>query len=362
MKYQTHLTGAVEQLSYEGSREFNNWFWTKLCELGVRVAEVLQDDLVALILGGGYGRGQGAVSIETGLEMPYNDVDLFMVTKTPTPKHLEGLSKIAKEYEHMLQVSVDFSRPQTIKMIRNWPCVLMWQELALGHKVLHGPRDVIDRNVNKSVRLRLPLIEASRLLINRGAGLIWAERVIEGAEPAPDSTFVARNYFKCALGIADAVLIARGQYSSDPQTKFQRMDILLARNDSFANRIDALELLQSGLAFRRAPGKPYGISTQNCQLLAQTWMTTFLWVESQRLRKEFNSVQDYARWRGPRESHKYGILGTIASNRKRGHWSWINPIDQVYRSLPGTMQSLQGNVQAFVQTSGATLDQWRTAQ
>ena len=60
----------------------------------------------------------------------------------------------------------------------------------------------------------LPAIEGARLLLNRGAGLLWAMRVVQGHESPPDVDFVRRNYWKCALALGDALLIAHQRYST----------------------------------------------------------------------------------------------------------------------------------------------------
>ncbi|MGB2628545.1 MAG: hypothetical protein WAK20_17300 [Candidatus Acidiferrum sp.] len=362
MSYAVQLSEQVSKLTPQGSLEFNEWFLSTLEELGERVARVLQDELIAVVLGGGYGRGEGGITLESGIELPYNDVDLFLVTKTPTPKNTECLHRLAVEYKGILHASVDFSRPQTISMIRSWPCSLKWQELTMGHRVLYGPKDIIDSNVRGNVSGPLPLIEASRLLINRGAGLVWAQRVLEGLETCPDTTFVARNYFKCVLGVADAVLISHGLYSSDLETKLCRISSLCARHDGFAYKIRADKLMNAGITFRRALYKNYGVGDEDCRRLASRWLKSFLWVESQRFGRGFSTVEDYAAYHGPRESHKFGVIGNIASNGRRGRWSWRHPREQVYFSLPETMKDLQDNSHTFPDSSHGSLELWRRAQ
>ena len=362
MSYAARLSEQFRKLAPQGSLEFNEWFLSTLEELAENVAAILQDELIAVVLGGGYGRGEGGIVREFGTELPYNNVDLFLIAKTSGSKYKESLHQLAVEYEEILHVSVDFNHPQTIQMIRSWPCSLMWQELTLGHRVLYGPADIINGNAGGDVRERLPLIEASRLLINRGAGLVSAKRVLEGLDVAPNSSFVARNYFECVLAIADVVLIAYGLYSSDLDTKLYRTSSLCAGRDSFAHNIQADALMTGGVTFRRALNKDYEISDEDCQRLASVWLKTFLWIESQRLRKEFPCLDDYTEFHGPRESHKFGVIGKIASNGRRGRWSWRQPREQVYFSLPEAMNALENNSHAFPDTSRRSLELWRQAQ
>ncbi len=351
----------IVQLAPQGSPEFNEWLWEKLCELGNDVATVLEGDLIALVLGGGYGRGQGCTIFAAGRERPYNDVDLFLITRISPPKNIAQLGPLAREYEERLGISVDFSRPQTVPMIRNWPCLLMWQELVMGHKVLYGPEDIIESNTREVVRKPLPAVEASRLLLNRGAGLLWAERVLEGLEPSPDPTFVSRNYFKCVLGIADSLLIANARYTSDPEDKLYRI-LNLAARDSFVKRIGADELMVAGLEFRRSSEKSYEIRMEDCRLLAGLWMETFLWVESKRFGRAFSGVEDYVDWQGRRESHDPGVLRRLAANAKRGRLSWKHPREKVYLSLPTALSAMQNQSGEFMRVSDDALQAWRLSQ
>ncbi|PYL00604.1 MAG: hypothetical protein DME19_04505, partial [Verrucomicrobia bacterium] len=60
---------------------------------------------------------------------------------------------------------------------------------------------------------RIPLCEATRLLMNRCSGLLFARERLECAEFSPvDADFVERNLAKAQLAFGDAVLTAFGRY------------------------------------------------------------------------------------------------------------------------------------------------------
>ena len=83
----------------------------------------------------------------------------------------------------------------------------MIQELVHGYCDVAGrPGAELFRDVARRDPSALPAMEAVRLLVNRGAGLLLA--AAPGAEPG----FVARNINKAILGCGDARLIARGGY------------------------------------------------------------------------------------------------------------------------------------------------------
>ncbi|MCA9777002.1 MAG: hypothetical protein KC800_09810 [Candidatus Eremiobacteraeota bacterium] len=191
-----------------GSQEFHLRMEEELGLLTERVEETLGSNLVCLVLGGGYGRGEGAVSLVKGREMPYNDLDLFLVVRNARRGvHLESISR---EFEYRLGIDVDFSRPLTPEAVWSLPHSLMWHDLLLGHRVLSGSPDFLTSNAPAQLKEPPPRGEAVRLLLNRGVGLLWADRVRRGLEPAPDQDFVRRNYFKAALAMGRAAFLARG--------------------------------------------------------------------------------------------------------------------------------------------------------
>ncbi len=236
------------------SFDFNDRLDSTLHRLVEDVSEALDDNLVALILGGGYGRGEGGVVEVAGFELPYNDLDLVLVVDDKRAVRQESLSSISHRYEEELKIHVDFSRPLTIEDIRNWPRSLMWQNLLNGHVVLYGPQDVILSNAPASLRDPLPVIEATRLLLNRGAGLLWAMRVARGVEEAPDADFVPRNYFKCGLALGDAALITHGRFATPYRGRKERLAALaMERGDVAALNIELI--YEISLTFKFTPGQ-----------------------------------------------------------------------------------------------------------
>lgn len=347
-------------LAANASRGFNNWLWDELRQLGRDLAAICGEDLIALVLGGGFGRGDGCVVFSNGREMPYNDVDLFLITTTPFLRHGKATAELAHKYEHILGVAVDFSRPQTLRMIAQWPATLMWQELALGHRVLYGDADVLLNSVPNCVLQPLPAIEAGRLLLNRGAGVAWAQLVALGLAPQPDPTFVARNYFKCAMAIPDALLIAQGRYSSDPREKLRHISYLSEKLE-IVRESQAVCLLKAALAFRRSPASGFDVAP-DLHELARTWLRVFLWIESQRSTLPFVDARDYAGWSGLREPYESGHIRRLAANLRRGRFNWQHPREGVYRTLPLALDALSTNAPDFAPLANRALELWTRAQ
>ena len=166
-----------------------------------------------LVLGGGYGRGEGGA---TAAHRLYNDLDLFVFLDAPEaafPSFAQRLAPIAAAFTARLGVDVDFTL-RTAARLRRDGRRLMVQELLRGHVAL-DPAD-FDLAAWSGVRPRaaadLPAGEAARLVMNRGMGLEFARRRLSANGGRADA-FVLRNLNKAVLGAGDARLIAEGRYA-----------------------------------------------------------------------------------------------------------------------------------------------------
>ena len=324
--------------SSNASPGFNDWMGRFLHRLSGEVRDALSNNLEALILGGGYGRGEGGVVEFDGIERPYNDLDLTLVVKRPYHVNQRALNGVKREYENAAKIEIDFSRPLTISHIRKWPHRLMWHDLLNGHKVLAGPADFLSRHAPPLIRRKLPPLEAARLLLNRGAGLLWAMRVTHGLEESPDNDFVRRNYYKCMLALGDALLIVHGRFT----TAYQGRDIRLRELARGVQEIADFELNPSydkALRFKFRPDRieqhpPDGHALKD---LAQSWGKIFLYVETLRARISFSRLDTYILWPGLREPEENDLSKrpkNILRGVQNGMLSWSHPREYLYRNLP----------------------------
>ncbi len=325
------------------SAEFNAGLHKELIDLTQAVRAESEDNLIALVLGGGYGRGEGGVVCENGYEYPYNDLDFTIVVSRKEPSMAKKLSTLSEPFAKRLRIEIDYSRPLTIADIRNWPHWMMWHDLLLGHQVLYGPEDILTANAPEAVRAPLPLVEGTRLLLNRGAGLLWAMRVAVGLDESPDADFTRRNYYKCLLALGDALLVAAGKYT----TRYTGRDRLLA--DALASTqefsaIDVLPQYQAALRFKFQPDHLPGAQQSLTQLrdLVPLWGQVWLAVERQRTGRTWPGVDEYCAWGGLREPEEHrgaNWLRNVAVNARRGHISPYYPREMLYRQLPTLLES-----------------------
>lgn len=167
--------------------------------------------LAGVVLGGGYGRGEGGVR-GRGL---YNDLDFFAITEDGVSADeiaavASALEPVSKEWTGRLVVDVDFT-VRTPWRIKHDEDRLMIQELVRGYFDVAGLKgERLFGHIRLNDASKVPWMEAARLLMNRGMGLLLAKGRETGDAAARD--FAARNVNKCVLGAGDAKLVARHGY------------------------------------------------------------------------------------------------------------------------------------------------------
>ena len=133
-----------------------------------------EDGLCALILGGGYGRGEGGVYVVDGEERVYNDYDFFVVvpyTSRRRRKELaDALAQVKAAVEPGCGIHVDFSPAMPLATLGGLPYELMFMELKAGHHVVIGPPDILDA---------LPDYDSAHPPMEEGARLTGYARAIK---------------------------------------------------------------------------------------------------------------------------------------------------------------------------------------
>jgi len=178
--------------------------------IGAEVDALRIPRLAGVVLGGGYGRGEGG-SVERKLS---NDLDFFAVTganegDAATGPIAEALKPVSEKWTAKLGVDVDFA-VKTPWRLKHDEERIMVQELVRGYFDVAGKKGgEMFAHISQRPAEAIPWMEAARLMMNRGMGMLFA---MEGAEKR-GAGFVARNINKCVLGVGDARLVARHAYA-----------------------------------------------------------------------------------------------------------------------------------------------------
>ena len=186
--------------------------------------------LAGVVLGGGYGRGEGGVR-ETGdgTRTLFNDLDFFAITEDGVSAAeltavVSALEPVSREWTGRLGVDVDFT-VRTPWRIKHDEDRLMIQELVRGYFDVAGQKgERLFAHIRLNDASKVPWMEAARLLMNRGMGLMLAMEGMGNGEwgigngeegmgnGERERGFVLRNINKCVLGAGDAKLVARHGY------------------------------------------------------------------------------------------------------------------------------------------------------
>ena len=179
--------------------------------IGREVETLAVPRLAGVVLGGGYGRGEGGMRGQ-GLS---NDLDFFAITEDGASSAeiaaiAAALEPVSLKWTAKIGIDVDFT-VRTPWRIRHDQDRLMIQELVRGYFDVAGDKgERLFAGISRNDASDVPWMEAARLMMNRGMGLMLAKGGMGNGELGAD--FVARNINKCVLGAGDARLVARHGY------------------------------------------------------------------------------------------------------------------------------------------------------
>ncbi|MDQ8193791.1 hypothetical protein QEH59_05115 [Coraliomargarita sp. SDUM461004] len=321
----------------------------------------------AIILGGGYGRGEGGIAIDSaGNPAFFNDLDYFIFTDSPGNVRLQqAVHQWEEEESALLGIDVE-GKCLPCSDLQATPNSMMFYDLVMAHTPVMGPPDYLAAYHPLAQADRIAAIEATRLLWNRGSGLFFAKADLEMGKRL---SVVHRNQAKAKLAFGDALLTIRGQYR--PYVR-ERQIRLQAETD-----IDAriVELHREGTEFKLNPTVTPSLATlqQTQLLLTEIWEACYLEVESTRLGHCFRTADEYIHYRGklfPEIPQWRNYLLAIRDQLKRGgHLSPIfdYPRGALQRSLlsllaePADLQQagrLLGTKLANMQIAAQHYTQW----
>ncbi len=257
--------------------------------------------LEALILGGGYGRGEGGVMKGAGGDRPYNDLEFYVairgnrhINEWLYKRRFEALTGILS---HLAGIEIE-AKITSLAELGSMPVSMFTFDLAWGHRILWAKRPVDFEPIWRRHRREraIPHSEATRLLMNRCTGLLLARGKLDELELTRESAdFVRRNIAKAQLACGDALLAAHGQYHWSCQERHSRL-AYLARKKHSPLFDEALLHHRDGVRFKL---HPEAAGTQRASLekrhraASELARECWLWVESRRLGRDYPTVRAY---------------------------------------------------------------------
>ncbi len=300
--YSVEKPRAGARFTLDGSPELERHL-ARACE---RVREAVQEAvpsrvLEAVVLGGGYGRGQGGVLRKASGDRPYNDLEFYVLMRGNlllNDRRYGGLlEKAAKGLSPEAGVHVELKITSRGKFERS-PVSMFSYDLAAGHRIFFGDADLFRNCAHHLEAGKIPLHEATRLLFNRCSGLLLAKDFLQCSWfGSAEADFVGRNLAKAQLAFGDAVLTVFGQYHWDCRERHARL-MALTVSEELPWLSEVRRQHAAGMEFKLHPViTPPEVREQleeQHEELAILGRKVWLWVESRRLKRTFASSRSYA--------------------------------------------------------------------
>lgn len=225
---------AVKQKSSKLTVVGDEALESRLESLLTDVKKVISENIpvgnyTALLLIGGYGKGEGGVEFREGQEYPHNNMDFLFITTKEAPKDLKSkVDELLKVISEKYQIGFDTSVVSESKLMRSWP-LLIWYEMFHGHRLLLG-NDSFLQNLGFSDLAALPPSEFSALFINRGSLLIINEVILHSVYPLETmhKKAIIKHLMKAVIGFGDALLYFHGAYHWSYRQRRENMKICAA--------------------------------------------------------------------------------------------------------------------------------------
>ncbi|HVK58420.1 MAG TPA: hypothetical protein VM735_06550 [Candidatus Kapabacteria bacterium] len=289
------------RFTIDGSEALENELSALCAEAGNRIAHVVPSSKIhALVLGGGYGRGEGGVLNTAEGDKPYNDLEFYIIHHG-SDLLVERLYKsrvheIAEELTHAAGIEVEFKLLARHKLERS-PVTMFYYDLIAGHRLIFGTETWLAGCDQHRAAHRIPLYEATRLLMNRCSGLLFAqERLLREEFTDDDADFAGRNLAKAKLALGDVLLAMRGQYHWSCRERQKRLRKLDAEG-ALQNFGSVVPLHSQGVDFKLHPIRSVRSRQEFIAELdfikdvaKQLWLT----LEARRLAGEFATVEEYS--------------------------------------------------------------------
>lgn len=298
--------------------------------------------LRALVLGGGYGRGEGGIfdpGDGTDARL-YNDLEFYLFAPPVPP---ETLASWIHEGERRLGLEIEIKVMEPAAFEAAAPS-MFYYDLLCRHVLVVGDQRWIEALPARLAEAsEIPPEEASRLLVNRGMSLLRCRRWAAGEISLP-AGFCERILSKLKLALGDAVLCEAGKYHWSCQERNRRLPALQAVPPDWD---ELVAWHAEGVAFKFRPAdsrRPPSEWAAPADRLRRAWISTFLWIESRRLAAGFATPAGYASSHKrifPAEPAAKNLIRQLRDLRRPAHLPFCwgdHPRSRIWKSLALLME------------------------
>ncbi len=255
------------------------------------------DHILSIILLGGYGRGEGGVVRENHTEQVFNDYDLYIIVKDyiPITKHFRTLiQQIASHCSQAVGIEVDLFALK-LSTYKKLPIGLMNYEAKYGSRIIFGAPELIQEMPDYNLS-EIPLVEGTRLLLNRGALLIYCRALLfkKISLTKEEHRICIKYLFKAQLAMGDTLLLHHGLYSIPYIEKRQTIQSISQSYYPRFNELKACYLEAIHFKFDIDFSLYEDKSLQEWfGSLSELFLDYYVWFEAQRLSLPFSNINEY---------------------------------------------------------------------
>jgi hypothetical protein len=284
----------MEELIYQGSADDEERIHGILERAATQITErVGRPGLEAIVLTGGFGRGEGALTREEGSPvLPFNDFDFLLIGTRPrvAPGVLRDLRISLSELLGVDFVDIGYIRSSQFRKAK--PTIFLY-DLVNGSKILRGSPNVL-KKVPSFASSDLPLSEATRLFLNRGIGLLYTLVLLERGETGPAlKKNAAVAWSKVVLAAGDGILLHKKLYHWSYVERMKRIREIARLSDVDG---DFLETYRSAALFKLTADfavLPTQDPAELCFEARSMHEKYFRWVEQKRTLADITDWREY---------------------------------------------------------------------
>jgi len=288
----------------KGGEEVENLIRGMIREISDTVQQNTDNDkTLALIMLGGYGRGEGGVISENGKELPHNNFDLLyklvcnnciiLLTKNTS---LSEQGKIKSELmihldrlSERFAIGIDLSVINEAKLSSS-ACRIIWYDMRFGHKVLFGDRTFVVSQQHFNLDT-IPDWDARNLMVNRGTLMIINDLLMEKPNLTPEyNRLIVKHIVKAIIGYGDTLLYFMGDYH---WSYLEKQKLMRARKDV---DIKFRDIYEEAMNFRFEPDYEAYLNrdlNEWIENLREHFQKIFLFCETQRQKRMDLEWKDY---------------------------------------------------------------------
>ncbi len=281
---------TFNNITHNGNEEAEQYSRKVLTEaINIILTSVGQNTIDAIVLIGGYGRGEGGVIETKNGSRPHNNFDLIAFSTNRKPsQYLETINDKLAPIRKKYNIGIDLSMIETKKFSKQ-SCLVMWYDITHGHKILWGKHHFL-LNFSQFELHDIPSWDVRNLMVNRSSLLLINRYILFHELNEIRKKTIIKHFIKATVGYGDALLFKHNLYHWSYMQKQDNMK-MLAKQGLVPN--DISEYYEEAINFRFSPN--YSIfSTLDLKQHNENLIRSF-----EKIHKEFEQFRlktDFTTW------------------------------------------------------------------